>query len=215
MRKWIPILLIVVAMIASVIVYPRLPEQMPTHWNVRGEVDGWSSRLFGAWMMPLMMAVIWLIMRALPHIDPRRANYEKFASMYEALIIVILAFMLGLHFVLLAMATGTNMDMNRIVLASVGAFFGVVGFLLPKAHPNWFVGIRTPWTLTSDTAWERTHRVGGPLFILIGALTVITSVAAPKMAVWVLTVSTVGVVVFLFVYSYRVWKEDDHRRSAI
>ena len=215
MRKWIPVLLIVMAMIASVIVYPQLPEQMPTHWNMRGEVDGSSSRLFGAWMVPLMMAVIWLIMRALPHIDPRRANDEKFATMYEALIIVTLAFMLGLHFVLLAMAMGTNMDMNRIVIASVGAFFGVIGFLLPKAHPNWFVGIRTPWTLTSDAAWERTHRMGGPLFMLIGALTVVASLAAPKMAVWVLTVSTVAVTVFLFVYSYRVWKEDGHRRSAI
>jgi len=214
MRKWIPALLIIAATIASAVVYQQLPERIPTHWNMSGEADGWSSRLFGAWLIPLMMAVLWLIMRALPHIDPRRANYEKFKGMYEALIIVTLAFMLVIHLLILSAATGTRMDMGRIVLASVGAFFGVIGFLLPKAHPNWFVGIRTPWTLTSDVAWERTHKLGGPLFVLIGVLTVVTALVAPKLTVWVLTLSAIGVTVFLFVYSYRVWKADVHHRSA-
>lgn len=215
MRKWIPALLIIAATIASVVVYPQLPERIPTHWNMSGEADDWSSRLFGAWLIPLMMAVLWLIMRALPHLDPRRANYEKFKGMYEALIVLTLAFMLVIHVLMLASATGTRMDVGRIVLATVGAFFGVIGFLLPKAHPNWFVGIRTPWTLTSDVAWERTHKLGGPLFVLVGVLTLVTALIAPRFTVWVLTLSVTGVTVFLFIYSYRVWKIDTQRRSAI
>lgn len=214
MRKWIPALLIIAATVATMVVYSRLPERMPTHWNMSGDIDGWSSRLFGAWLIPLIMAAVWFIMRALPHIDPRRANYEKFSGMYEALIILTLVFMLGLHLALLAAATGTQMDLTRIVLASVGAFLGVIGFLLPKAHPNWFFGIRTPWTLTSDIAWERTHKLGGPLFVLIGALTVVTAVVAPQLTVWVLMLSVIGVTFFLFAYSYKAWKEDTHHRSA-
>lgn len=215
MRKWIPALLIIAATIASVVAYPQLAERIPTHWNMSGEADDWSSRLFGAWLIPLMMAVLWLVMRALPHLDPRGANYEKFKGMYEALIVLTLAFMLVIHVLMLASATGTRMDIGRIVLATAGAFFGVIGFLLPKAHPNWFVGIRTPWTLTSDVAWERTHKLGGPLFVLIGVLTLVTALVAPRLTVWVLTLSVTGVTVFLFIYSYRVWKMDTQRRSAI
>ena len=97
MRKWIPSLLVVVALIASIVVYPRMPERVPTHWNMSGEVDGWSSRFFAAWLPPLVMAGILVIMRLIPHIDPRRANYEKFSGMYHGLIVLTMAFMLALH----------------------------------------------------------------------------------------------------------------------
>ncbi|MDO8501754.1 MAG: DUF1648 domain-containing protein [Gemmatimonadaceae bacterium] len=214
MRKWIPVLLIAVATIASVAIYSKLPERIPTHWNMSGEIDGWSSRFWGAWMMPLMMAVIWPVMRLIPHIDPHRANYAKFRGMYEALIIATMAFMLAMHLLLLAAATGSHIPISRIVIGAVGAFFVVIGVLLPHAHPNWFVGIRTPWTLSSDLAWERTHKVGGLLFIATGTLTMLTTLLAPKQAMWVLLVSGTAMMVFLFVYSYVVWKKDGERHSA-
>jgi len=215
MRKWIPALLIIAATAASAIVYPQLPAQMPTHWTMSGEVNGWSSRLFGAWLFPVMMAAFWLLLRAVPHIDPRRENYEKFRGVYESLIVVILLFLLGMHLLILAKATGSRTDVARVALGSTGLLLIAIGFLLPKAHPNWFVGIRTPWTLTSDVSWERTHRIGGPLFMLAGALTAVTGLVAPTMTVWVLVASLVGVTIFLFVYSYRVWKEDTQRHSSV
>ena len=212
MRKWIPAILILAAVIATIAVYPRLPDQIPTHWSVSGEVNGWSSRLFGAWMIPLLMAVIWLFMRAIPHIDPRKANYEKFSGMYDALVILILAFMLLMHVLILLSATGTVIRMDRVVMPAVGIFIAIMGVLLPQAHPNWFVGIRTPWTLTSDLSWERTHKVGGTLFIALGLLIVASTFIAPERAIWVLVVATLGVVAFLFIYSYQVWKQDPSKR---
>ena len=212
MRKWIPAILILAAVIATIAVYPRLPEQMPTHWSISGEVNGWSSRLFGAWMMPLIMAVVWLFMRAIPHIDPRKANYEKFSGMYDALVILILTFMLLMHVVILLSATGTVIRMNRVVMPAVGIFIAIMGVLLPRAHPNWFVGFRTPWTLTSDLSWERTHKVGGALFIALGLLIVASTFIAPGRAIWVLVVAALGVVAFLFIYSYQVWKQDPSKR---
>lgn len=214
MRKWIPVLLIAAATIVSAAIYSRLPERIPTHWNMSGEIDGWSSRFWGAWMMPLMMAVIWPVMRLIPHIDPRRVNYVKFSGMYEALIIATMAFMLAMHLLLLAAATGSRVPVSRTVIGAIGAFFVVIGVLLPRAHPNWFVGIRTPWTLSSDLAWERTHKVGGLLFIATGALTMLTTLLAPKQAVWVLLVSGTAMMVFLFVYSYVVWKQGGEKRST-
>ena len=185
---------------------------MPTHWSASGDVNGWSNRLWGAWMLPLFMAAIWLFMRAIPHIDPRRANNEKFAGMYDALVILILCFMLVMHVIVLAAATGTPVRMDRIMMPLIGLFIAAIGFLIPRAAPNWFVGIRTPWTLTSDLSWEKTHKLGGPLFTAFGVLMIVAGFFAPEQAIWVLVTAAVALVVFLFAYSYQVWKRDPLKR---
>lgn len=214
MRKWIPALFIVAAIVASVVAYPTLPEQVPNHWSVSGEVNGWTSRFWGAWMIPLIMALIWVIMRAIPHIDPRRENYQKFSGMYEVLISATLAFMLMMHVVVLMAANGANVSINRVVIVGVGAFFVIIGLMLPRVHPNWFVGIRTPWTLTSDLSWERTHKIGGTLFIALGLISIVSSLLAPGASLGFLIGGGLVMTVFLFVYSYRVWKDDPAKRSG-
>lgn len=208
MRKWIPALLVIAATIASIVVYPQMPERVPTHWNIEGEVDGWSSRFFGAWLMPLMMAVILVILRMVPLIDPRRANFEKFQGVYEAIIGVTMAFMLGLHIMLLALATGSNVPIARVIPAAVAVFFIVLGFLLPRAHPNWFVGIRTPWTLSNDVVWQKTHKIGGLLFVATGVLTLLAVLIAPRLATWVLIMAGVVTVVSVFAYSFIEWRRE-------
>jgi uncharacterized membrane protein len=212
MRKWIPAILILSAVIASILVYPQLPEKMPTHWSASGDVNGWSDRLWGAWMVPLIMAVVWLAMRGLPHIDPRKANYAKFSGAYEGLIVLVLVFMLIMHIVVLAAATGRDVRMDRIAMPLVGFFIAGIGLLIPRAHPNWFVGIRTPWTLTSDLSWERTHKLGGPLLVAFGILMVAAGFIAPEQAIWVLVTAALAMVAFLFYYSYQVWKTDPLKR---
>jgi uncharacterized membrane protein len=211
-RKWIPLVLIVIAVLVSIFAYPHLPDRVPTHWNASGEVNGWSSRLWGAWMLPLTMALVWLILRAVPHIDPRKANYAKFQGMYDWLVILVIAFMLAIHVVIILAATGSPIEMHKVMMPSVGIFIAALGFLLPRVHPNWFVGIRTPWTLTSDLSWERTHRIAGPLFIALGVLIVASTAMAPTTAIWILVVAAVGITIFLFAYSYQVWKEDPLKR---
>ena len=208
MRKWVPIFLIAAATMASAIAYSAMPEQVPTHWNMAGEVDGWSSRFMGAWLMPLLMAVILIVLRVVPLIDPRRANYEKFSGAYEAIVSATMVFMFGLHLMLLAVATGSKIPVARVVPGAVGLFFIFIGWLLPKAHPNWFIGIRTPWTLTSDVAWEKTHRLGGILFAACGIATVIAALVLPDQAIWVLMATTAATVVSLLAYSFIVWKRD-------
>ena len=207
-KSWISPLLVVAAVIASVIAYPSMADRVATHWNMQGEVDGWSSRFIVAWMIPLVMAVMLVIFRILPHIDPRRASYEKFRGAYDGIVITTLAFMLGLHALLLASATGSEVPVGRIIPAAVGAFFMVLGVLLPKAHPNWFIGIRTPWTMSSDVAWERTHRLGGTLFMLSGVMAVLASVVAPRQAAWVLIVSASVTGVAVIAYSFVVWRRE-------
>lgn len=212
MRKWIPLVFTAAAVVVSIVAYPHLPERIPTHWNVTGGADGWSSRLWGAWLMPLVMALVWFILRAIPHIDPRRANYEKFSGMYDLVVILIIGFMLMTHVIVLLAATGTPIPVDTVLMATVGVFIAIMGLLIPRSHPNWFIGIRTPWTLTSDLSWERTHKLGGNLFVALGVLMVLSTFVAPQIAIWVLVAAAIGITVFLFAYSYQVWKSDPSKR---
>lgn len=208
MRKQLPLLIIIAAVIITAVVYQQIPERMPTHWNIRGEADEWSGRLWGAWMIPLVMPVLWAIMRGLPHIDPRRANYAKFASTYEWLIVLVLGALLGLQGVVLAAATGHPVEMQRVIPIGVGVMFLVIGNLLPRARSNWFFGIRTPWTLSSERSWERTHRVGGYVIVLMGLAMIVTAFVAPTRGLMLLPFIVLPVIFLLIAYSYIVWKND-------
>ena len=208
MRKWIPLLIVAVAVIASAIVYPRLPEMMPTHWRgMDPQPDGWSSRAFGAWITPVILLGMWALLRILPAIDPRGSNYAKFGDAFEGIIVSIMLFMLVMHIVILRAALGYPVAMERVVPVGLGVLFVVIGNLLPRARPNWFVGIRTPWTLSSDRVWEKTHRFGGRVFVAGGMVIVLASLAMPQ---WT---HTVPIVVLLCAsaavgYSYLEWKRE-------
>ncbi len=208
MRKWIPLLIIAAAVVASAVVYPRLPETIPTHWNMDGQPDGWSSRAFGAWITPVILLTMWGFVRVLPAIDPRGANYAKFGDAFEAIIDSLMLFLLGMHILLLRAGLGHPAPMQRAVPFGVGILLIVIGNLLPRARPNWFVGIRTPWTLSSDRVWEKTHRFGGRVFVAGGLL---ISIAALLWAQWVHVVLIAVVLIAtssVFVYSYVEWKRE-------
>jgi uncharacterized membrane protein len=214
MRKWIPLLIIAAAVVASAIVYPRLPETIPTHWNIDGQPDGWSSRAFGAWITPVLLVGVWALFRVLPAIDPRGANYAKFGGAFEAIIDSLMLFLLGLHIVLLRAALGHPVQMERIVPFGVGVLLIVIGNLLPRARPNWFVGIRTPWTLSSDRVWEKTHRLGGRLFVAGGFLIAIAALFWVERAQVVLIAVIVANTATVLIYSYLEWKREQMPASA-
>jgi uncharacterized membrane protein len=214
MRKWIPVLIVLIAVAASAVMYPHLPERMPTHWSRTGEVNGWSSRFWGAWMMPLVLAGTWLLMRALPHIDPRRDNYANFRGAYETIIIAVMLLLLGVHVMVLEAASGRAISFERVVPGAIGVLFIVVGAVMPRIQSNWFVGIRTPWTLSSDLSWKKTHRVGGYLFMAVGALTVLAALVVPALTFKILFAAALVMVTFVFWYSYSVWKTDPARSAA-
>jgi uncharacterized membrane protein len=139
MRKWIPLLVVAAAFIASAVVYPRLPETIPTHWDLSGRPDGWSNRVWGAWWLPILLTVMWGLVQILPRIDPRGRNYAKFGGAFEAIIVSVMLFMLALHVVMLMAALGYPVQMQRILPIGIGLLLVVIGNLLPRARSNWFV----------------------------------------------------------------------------
>ncbi|MEO8578855.1 MAG: SdpI family protein [Gemmatimonadales bacterium] len=217
MRKWIPALIVVAAFIISAAVYPNLPEMVPTHWNgMTAQPDDWSSRAWGALMIPVILIVIWALFRIVPAIDPRGANYAKFGGAFEGIIVSIMLFMLGVHIVMLRAALGHPADMDRVMPFGIGILLVVIGNLLPRARPNWFVGIRTPWTLSSDRVWEKTHRFGGRLFVVAGLIIALSSLVWVQWAHVILITAVIITTTAVLFYSYREWKrEQPPARTAI
>jgi uncharacterized membrane protein len=214
MRKWIPLLIVAAAFIASAVVYPRLPQTMPTHWSVNGQPNDWSNRLWGAWMIPLFLVGMWALFRFLPVIDPRGRNYAKFAGTFEGIITSVMLFMLGLHILVLRAALGHPINMGRVLPIGLGTLFIVIGNLLPRARPNWFVGLRTPWTLSSDRVWEKTHRFGGRVFVAGGVLMLLAAFFSAQWAhvilFSVILICSAGVLV----YSYVEWRREQQPAST-
>jgi immunity protein, SdpI family len=209
MRKWLAPALIVVTIVASAIVYPRLPERVPVHWGLHGQVDRYGGRLEGIALMPLLMVACWLLLRFLPRVDPRRLNYEKFADTYDLFVNSLMALFAVMQGVMLATALGHPVPMNRVAPAIVGVLFIVLGNALPRARPNWWFGIRTPWTLSNDRVWMKTHRVGGYLIVGAGILMLLAAVVASP---WTLAVGFTAVLAAGFgslVYSYFAWKQEN------
>ncbi len=209
MRKWIPPLIVVIAVAATLAVYSRLPEQVPVHWNLHGEANGSLGRFWGAWLMPLVIAAMAFVLRALPLIDPRRQNYAKFAGAYQGLCILILLYLLAVHFLLLGAAVGMPVSVRHWVPMAIGLLLVGVGILLPRVHSNWFFGIRTPWTLSSDRVWERTHHVGGYVMIITGLLIAVSVLVVPQWTHSVMFVGIAGSAIIVVGYSYFAWREEN------
>jgi immunity protein, SdpI family len=208
MRKWYPVFLVAIAAAASIIVYPKLPDRVPTHFDIRGNPDGFGPRWVPTVIFPVMILALWGLMRGLPKIDPRRANYAKMQDTYDLVVNLVLTMVTALHLLILAGATGSHVPFVRLIPAVVGVAFIAIGNLLPRAKPNWWFGIRTPWTLSNDRVWERTHRVGGYVMSLIGVFAVISSFFATEVAFVAFMAVAGAMTLGLIAYSYFAWRQE-------
>lgn len=172
-KEWFPILLIVSGFIISICFYPSLPENMPIHWNIRGEVDGYGSRLFGAFGMPFINLGIYLLYVVLPYIDPKRKNYESFKPTYQLFKYIMVVFFFSFHLIILLNSTGVKIDIMTFIQVSMSLLFMVMGNAMGRVKYNYFIGIRTPWTLANEDVWRKTHRISGPLWVAGGILNLV------------------------------------------
>jgi uncharacterized membrane protein len=156
------------AVLMSALFYPRLPETMPRHWNLHGQPDRFLHKPFGPFVGPAVMAGLFLVFLALPAISPRGFRFDSFRPVWEILQVAILGLIFFFHTLVLFSAMGKPVDMNRAVETGVGLLLMVLGNFMGKIMRNFFVGIRTPWTIASEEVWLRTHRLGGKLFVLAG-----------------------------------------------
>lgn len=169
------VIIIACSILLTIIVYNKLPDLVPTHWNTMGEIDKYSPKAFGAFMAPVIMIFTWSGMKFLPKIDPRKKNYEKFDKSYSVIVSILLTFFLVIHAVTLLAALGYGISIEKIIPLIVGVLFIVIGNYLPKSKSNFFYGIKTPWTLSSEVSWRKTHSLGGKLFVVAGIVCILSS----------------------------------------
>lgn len=166
-REWPLLLLLLLLLVAGLVAYPHLPERVPAHWNLAGEVDRYQSRFWGAFAMPLLGLGIYLLMLVAPRWDPRRENYARFLPVYRFTRTALVLLTAVLQGVILAAGLGRAVPVGLIVQCALSSLFLFLGNQLGRVRPNYFFGIRTPWTLASEEVWRRTHRLGA--WLLVGA----------------------------------------------
>jgi uncharacterized membrane protein len=211
-RKWYPALLALAAAGMSAAVYHRLPDTMAVHWDLDGNPNGWMPRAIGAAFGPVMLVLMWLLLRFVPRIDPRAENYARFREAYEVIVASVLVLLLVVHGIMLAVALGYHVSVARIVPALVGALFVVIGNMMPLVRPNWWFGIRTPWTLSNDRVWTRTHRLAGYTMTAGGVVMIVAALAVPaQLGVPVLVAVAVASTFGPALYSYLTWKRETGR----
>lgn len=201
--------LIVAAVLAGLLLWSQLPEQMASHWNVNDQVDGYISKFWGVFLMPLVTLGMLVLFLVVPSIDPLKANIAQFREAFNLFIVLIIGFMLYVHGLTLAWSLGyQGFKMSMAMLPFMGILFIAIGFMLRKAKRNFFIGIRTPWTLSSDSVWDETHRLGAILFMASGVLAVIGGFLGGMLAFWFLFVPLIGSTLFLLVYSYVLYRRE-------
>jgi uncharacterized membrane protein len=208
-KKWtwiILIVLLVAAVSVSAYAYPRMPERIVSHWNAQGQPDGTMGRFWGVFLFPVVMLATTLLMLGLPLIDPLRANIEKFRPTYHLFIVTFNVYFLYLHILTVIWNLGVHYDLNLALVPAMAVLFFLIGLLLGRAKRNWFIGIRTPWTLSSDDVWERTHQRGALLF-KIAAVVILFGLVFPNMLLLVMLVPVLLIVIYLVVYSYVLYRQ--------
>src|SRR5260221_485728 len=204
----IVLLMLVAGIVAGLLLWNRLPDQMASHWDINDQVNGYMPKTWGVFLMPLIALGMFLLFLVIPNIDPLKANIARFRETFNLFVALIVAFMLYIYALTLTWNLGyTNFKMSTSMLPAMGLLFIFVGFMLRKAKRNFFIGIRTPWTLSSDTVWDKTHQLGSILFMVSGVLALIGGIFGGMTAFWFLFVPLIGSTIFLLVYSYFLYQQ--------
>lgn len=186
--------------------YPYLPERMASHWNAKGQVDGYMSKGWGTFLMPITIAGLGLLFMVIVRIDPLKANIAGFRKYYDGFIILFAVFLFCLNLWMLLWNIGYKFSLNIVMPIGVGLLVFYLGILCENAKRNWFIGIRTPWTLSSDIVWDKTHKIGAKLFKAMG-IVILAGVFWPAYLLFFILIPTVLVTVFLLAYSYVVYQK--------
>jgi len=204
----IVLVLILVSIIVGILLYDKMPDRMASHWDAGGEVNGYMGKFWGLFLLPIISIVMFLLFHYLPMIDPMKENVEKFRKYYDCFIILIFVFLLYIYSLTIAWNLSYRFSMILSLMPAFALLFYYSGVLISKAKRNWFIGIRTPWTLSSDFVWDKTHILGGRLFKVSGLLS-LAGLLFPDIALWFVLVPVIVFSLFLFYYSYWLFKRED------
>lgn len=174
-RDWLILTLIILGFVLGAYFYPSLPDKVPIHWNAKGEINGYGSKYFGAFGLPSINLAMYLIFLALPYIDPKRKNYVSFKSTYQFQKYLVVVFFLGMEVFTLLVSTGVVVNKPIFIQIMISLLFIFLGNVMGRVKHNYFIGIKTPWTLANEEVWRKTHRLAAPLWVIGGIINILLS----------------------------------------
>lgn len=198
--------IVILSFVIAIYFYPSFPEQVASHWNSQGNVNGYMGKFFGLFLMPIILVAILLLFLVIPKLDPLKNNVKKFEKYFDGFIVLILLFLFYIYILTILWNLNVKFNMTQMMLPALGILFFYCGILIENAKRNWFIGIRTPWTLSSDKVWDATHKLGGKLFKIAGVLAFI-GLFFQKYALLLFIVPILAFSLYLVVYSYLKYKE--------
>jgi len=199
-------IIIILSFLIGIFLYNKMPDQLASHWNAKGEVDDYISKFWGLFLVPIISLAIFLLFLLIPKIDPLKENIQKFREYFNGFIMLIMIFLFYIYILTILWNLEYRFNMTIAIIPAIAVLFYYVGILLEHAKRNWFVGIRTPWTLSSEVVWNKTHKLGAKLYKIL-AVVMLISMFFEDYLVWIiLGVVLIGLFV-LVIYSYFEFKK--------
>lgn len=206
----VSIFLVGASLVASAYFYVQFPAQVPSHYTITGVADRYADKAWVAFGMPALLVIIYFGMVFVPLLDPKKERYREFSKPYQVIRLLLMVYLTALYFVTSLYALGYPINVADASTIGIGILFLVIGNFMPKLKQTWFVGIRTPWTLSDEGVWRDTHRVGGWLFSASGVATLLSVMLPAYYRWWVFMAVIIATVGITFVYSYWRW----HKRHT-
>ena len=192
----ISLVIVIISLIIGIYFYPLMPEKVASHWNAKGEVDGYMSKFGGLFLMPVISLVLLLLFIIIPKIDPLKHNIEKFRKYFDGFIVLMMLFLFYLYILTILWNIGVRFNFVHLLVPIFSIFFYYCGILIQKAQRNWFIGIRTPWTLSNEQVWNKTHKIGGILFKIAGIISLIGILN--NVYCWIFNYVSLLILIFIF-----------------
>ncbi len=199
--------IILLSFVVGVYFYGQMPAQIASHWNERGEVNGYMSKFWGLFLMPIISIGIFLMFLLIPKIDPLKKNIDKFRKYFDGFIILLMLFLFYVYLLTIFWNLGSRFNMTLFMLPALSILFYYCGILIEKSKQNWFIGIRTPWTLNNERNWDKTHKLGGKLF-KVAAIISLIGIVFPNYAFLFFIIPICIAGIYPIIYSYIEYKKD-------
>jgi len=199
--------ILLLAIVIGIYFYPILPDPIASHWDSKGVVNGHMPKFWGVFLMPIILLGTFLLFRYLPKLDPLKRNIDDFINYYNIFILIFTLFIFYMFVLTLFFNVFTSSEnMFTFFAPAFAILIYYTGILISNAKRNWFIGIRNPWTLSSDSVWKDTHKYGGFLFKLVAILSLV-GVFFPKLAIWFILIPVLFAIVWITIYSYLCYRK--------
>jgi uncharacterized membrane protein len=203
--------IVLLSVIIGVMLYPSMPDMMASHWNAAGQVDGTMPKFWGLFLMPIISAILLGLFIAIPKIDPLAKNIRKFRKQFDMFVLLIMLFMIYVYLLTIGWNFGVRFGMAQALSPALALLFYYTGAMMEESKRNWFIGIRTPWTMSSDKVWDETNRLGGKLMKAAGVVALF-GVVFPDFAFTLILAPVIAFAIFSVVYSYVIFKKQSKRK---